>query len=370
MFLVSFSALFDFAYDVDRSAIDKFRRPMKVTTSVIKDLRRSSLDGRKANPLENSTTASESTTNNGIKRMERKTSVAEMMIQERKPASSGLELKSSNLSRRSSRVGMPGNSLTPPYNDSPTPSVETTPRVNIAGMTGILMNNMMNSSIILGNITLTKTLMSYLPDQAIIGGLELIFSTDKHGFELSSMYKCCGSDLAPCLLLIQLSEAVNEVVVGAFISQPIGPPSASVKGDGESFIFRLDGERANKYPWIGKSKNFSMYDDPDISALRQYAVATSSYIAVGASISEGTHAIRLDADMRVLFTGPSDTYKSPSLIDSDELSEDIHHLEVQRVELFCGSKFSANCKISVESEDDVDRSTGKKSETIDNEYRI
>jgi len=109
----------------------------------------------------------------------------------------------------------------------------------------------------------------------------------------------------------------------------MSPPSTSVRGDPEAFVFRLtDGLGVASSVPSNKGFKFqsSMFNKKggvvppgsDGASLAQYAVCASSYMSFGASAKHSTNAIRIDEELRWVATGPSDTFASPPLLVSSE----------------------------------------------------
>jgi hypothetical protein len=238
----------------------------------------------------------------------------------------------------------------------------------------------------------TSRLLQMLPPQLISEGLELAFSTTRSGWALGSLYSEVR-DLRPCVLIIQTlpqpkpklrnseslpppspgrtsegsishtsesglglkkqveggqedpildddddddtnfgeDDADRGVILGVYLPCPLAPPSTSVRGDREAFVFRLtDGITG---PTIASTPNlkgakFLAVANPrkstngppgsEAAALVQYAVCASSYMSFGASSKHSTNALRIDEELRWVASGPSDTYASPPLLLTSE----------------------------------------------------
>lgn len=162
------------------------------------------------------------------------------------------------------------------------------------------------------------------------------------------------------------------------MTQPFKFPSFTVRGNGQSFLFRLTEEydhseetkdrekersirhddpsrktRATKFPWAENNQIRSSYDDqcrdlyrvnsdtaPRSSSytstgsgatLSQFAVFAPSFISFGASENYGTNAIRVDSELSTCHCGPSDTYGNTTcsvLGNQSEASFSIESVEV------------------------------------------
>ena len=112
-------------------------------------------------------------------------------------------------------------------------------------------------------------------------------------------------------------------------AEPISPPSQEVRGDGRTFVFRLDGEDSAAYRWSGTTSSTTDTDTDCTSnntgsnktrselekesTVNQFVVAGHDYLAVGAGQALGSNALRIDADLASCYAGPSDTFANPPL---------------------------------------------------------
>jgi hypothetical protein len=160
------------------------------------------------------------------------------------------------------------------------------------------------------NDDMAKYLYTILPPHVQSERFELAYATHRDGWSSITFYENIGSR-SPLLLLIRLVE--TSVVIGAFITTPLGPPSFGVKGDGQCFVFTLDGTKSAAYncPRIINEEMLVA------GTMTEYAYANMEYIAFGGSSIEGSNAIRLSNDLSSCSCGPSDTYNNPRLVDTD-----------------------------------------------------
>lgn len=150
----------------------------------------------------------------------------------------------------------------------------------------------------------------------------LCYSTYRDGWSLDTLYALTAHK-APCILVVR---SLNHgAVVGAFLPVSMSPPSQKVRGDGRSFIFRLDSSNPRCYKWSHRGKlgiNSELTESDEISstslAHQQFAVCSISGIIIGGSSSHGTNALRLDSELRTCYCGPSDTYDNEPLAPEEE----------------------------------------------------
>jgi hypothetical protein len=166
----------------------------------------------------------------------------------------------------------------------------------------------------------------------------LCYSTYRDGWSLDTLYALTAHK-APCIIVLRSLE--QRAVLGAFLPVAISPPSQRVRGDGRSFVFRLDGQNAQCYKWTHRSRQHGATgagsvpvtgadasgpetgpERDDISgealAHQQFAVCSINYIIIGGSAVHGTNALRLDSDLRSCFCGPSDTFENEPLVPEEE----------------------------------------------------
>ena len=128
-------------------------------------------------------------------------------------------------------------------------------------------------------------------------------------------------------------------ILGVYLPCSLSPPSTSVRGDPEAFVFRLTdglinpstgmplGQKGVKFQsyiashMSSNKKNNAAPPSSETAIINQYAVCASSYMSFGASSKHATNAIRIDEEMRWIASGPSDTYNSPSLLALNECDQ-------------------------------------------------
>lgn len=148
----------------------------------------------------------------------------------------------------------------------------------------------------------------------------LCFSTYQNGWSLDALY-ALTSHRSPCIIILRSLE--HKALLGAFLPVPISPPSQRIRGDGRTFIFRLDGQHAKCFKW----RYHAHLDDSEASEMtsgsalthQQFAVCSIHYIIFGGSSKEGTNALRIDEDLKTCFCGPSDTFDNEPLLMEEPL---------------------------------------------------
>lgn len=191
-----------------------------------------------------------------------------------------------------------------------------------------------------------EKLLSCLPRPYDESQYELRFATYQSGWDLSSLYARIER-YENCIFLFHLQPPFEDMVIGAFNRGPLSPPNQSViRGDGRSSrIFRLEEGAVAYYPWIFYDKSEEeieeMSESLPTSTVNQFAVSTTTSLSFGAGSSTASNAIRLDADLRNLYLGPSDTYDNPPLlVDSEQSlisSSSTHFFPLKDIEIFCAS---------------------------------
>jgi hypothetical protein len=165
------------------------------------------------------------------------------------------------------------------------------------------------------DVSSADKLLSCLPKPFNSFQYELRFATYRHGWDISSLYARIER-YESCIFLFHLLAPYDHVVIGAFNRGPLSPPNQNLtRGDGmTSRIFKLvDNEPPVSFSWVHLNKPHRDMDDeseePPVSGtISQFAVSTTSSLSFGASKEHTTNALRLDSDLKVLHTGPSDTY--------------------------------------------------------------
>lgn len=98
----------------------------------------------------------------------------------------------------------------------------------------------------------------------------------------------------------------------------MSPPSKEVRGDGLTFVFRLDGTATRAYRWAGGGDEHSE-EGVQSSTVNQFLVCSEDYLAVGGGSAEGSNALRISADLSTCSAGPSDTFSNPPLAPEEAL---------------------------------------------------
>lgn len=231
-----------------------------------------------------------------------------------------------------------------------------------------------DQSSILSN-DMAVVLASFLPEISPIDSFQLAYSADEHGWHLGTLYNKVES-LYPCILILKAIK--SKAVVGAFISTPISPPSnkvmlriniyaskiiqffikyiinirrtficttqepvsIQVRGNGDTFCFRLDGI-GKKYSWVGLDPARSRLNEDDTS-LRMFSMCTNSCLLFGSSKKNSQNTLRIDDELNLCSFGCSDTF-NPSSEPLISESEESSPFRIQSFEIFCG-KYSMERK--------------------------
>ncbi len=157
----------------------------------------------------------------------------------------------------------------------------------------------------------------------------VIFSSDRDGVSLSTLFKRCQSHAKESghpetILLVQT--ASGEGLVGAFCSQAWEPGNEySFYGNGESFLFRLRPSPGVIYKW------------DESEGLEKFQRATSTFIEVGGGLDSGPAGLRLDANLELGESGSSPTFGSECLIT---LGDDKVYAANVNEKAFCSFKIS------------------------------
>ena len=131
----------------------------------------------------------------------------------------------------------------------------------------------------------------------MLEGFGLSYASYLHGWSLETLYSRTA-ECSPCIILLQTSNP--RAVIGMYMSVPISPPSNEVRGNGECFFFRLDGNSPCAYRW-------EMQKPVSMNAIThvQFAVCSKSFLSFGASDKHGTNALRINQDLTSGFAGMS-----------------------------------------------------------------
>lgn len=169
----------------------------------------------------------------------------------------------------------------------------------------------LHSSILAACPQNSSALWSLLPHDPQIYSLRCLFATSDHGWNLDSLYrKSLG--VSPCVLLLRSLQ--QGIVLGAYITVPLSPPSSSVRGDGAMFVFRLEGDASRAFHWAGAAA-----ESGEGSTREQFLVATRCYLAIGGAEESGSNALRIDSDLAMCSAGQSDTFCNPPLAPEERM---------------------------------------------------
>mmetsp|Transcript_32580 Transcript_32580/g.46994 ORF Transcript_32580/g.46994 Transcript_32580/m.46994 type:complete len:684 (-) Transcript_32580:592-2643(-) len=358
------------AYEVDRSFMSKMVRPMNISKNSIKALKVAAEEtmtnklyepnGGLTSPGVNGKGGPEMSTPNTRKSSLHRSSISETVIGGR--SSNHLEIKSSNLSNSNQKRLTIYNSPTystgmNPNNHSPLTGANKGGSHLSGGIAGIgpILGEMTpatlagKSSIL--DIQSATTLISFLPENVVLEGLELSYSPAMHGWGISQLFSMT-KDLSPSILLVKLLPPYASVVLGAFIATPLSSSNAANNhfsngssskslGDGTSFIFRLDDSHAAKYEWAGLSAEAGSE-----AAMNMFATASDRFLCFGSSTSAACAAIRIEDDLKNVFLGESDTYANPPLVEPSEADSEgripqgtsTYSFPVMEIEVFSGAR--------------------------------
>lgn len=127
--------------------------------------------------------------------------------------------------------------------------------------------------------------------------LDLLYSTDLHGFSLHTLYHR-ASKASPTLVAIRDTKGR---VFGCYGAQPWKPSATRYYGTGESFVFGTDGsDLAKVYKWSRKNSFFQF--------------TSNTFLAIGGGA--GSHfALWVDEDLLMGTTFACSTFDNPSLTD-------------------------------------------------------
>lgn len=139
------------------------------------------------------------------------------------------------------------------------------------------------------------SIWSWIPSRLRDMDLDMVFSTDKHGFSLQTLYAKC-EDYDKLLMAVETEDGH---IVGAFLTCSLVNRQRHFIGTGETFIFTLTPE-CNKYSWLPSSGSTS------------FILATDYFIAFGAGSSG--FGLRIDANLTKIESSPTDTFRNPALI--------------------------------------------------------
>ena len=176
-----------------------------------------------------------------------------------------------------------------------------------------------------------RRLHAFLPESMRIEGFKLVFSTYKNGWNLHTLYDRVKGR-SPCIILIKSVDA--QAIIGVYLTCTLAP-SASIRGDGDCFCFRLDGPDGACYRWA-HGPNSTPLLEPEVYqnslTYHQFALCNTDFMSFGGSSVHGSNAIRITSDLMTCHSGHSDTYNNPPLTP-DEPSDPF---QIADMEVFCG----------------------------------
>lgn len=171
-------------------------------------------------------------------------------------------------------------------------------------------------SILHNKRTYLKLIASFLPHHQRHRPLKMLFSSERHGRSLDTLYRACRNQ-QPCIILIE--ELRHEHVIGAFCPDPIHPEKA-VSGTGAAFLFRLT-RPAVRYAWVGDSTRAS--EERDV-----FQLATPHFFALGMSNDSDHPGLLIDADLDTGSSQQSKTFANLPLCGSGSEKFSIRRVEV------------------------------------------
>lgn len=152
-----------------------------------------------------------------------------------------------------------------------------------------------------------KTITSWLPDTfAGIDTWKLLFSTEKHGCSLASLYRASKNERSQKMSCVMIIEDCDFNIFGAFMTELPHVVERNVThkffGSGECFLFKLaeDSSKSEKYEWTG-ANNFFCIGDMD-------------HFAVGGG--KGKHGLWIDSRLCEGSSQACDTFGNDMLSGS------------------------------------------------------
>eukprot|EP00602_Paraphysomonas_sp_CaronLab_P002197 CAMPEP_0185029516 /NCGR_PEP_ID=MMETSP1103-20130426/15858_1 /TAXON_ID=36769 /ORGANISM="Paraphysomonas bandaiensis, Strain Caron Lab Isolate" /LENGTH=315 /DNA_ID=CAMNT_0027564291 /DNA_START=1 /DNA_END=948 /DNA_ORIENTATION=+ len=169
---------------------------------------------------------------------------------------------------------------------------------------------------------MSNDLYSMIPETSRVSMPRLVFATYRDGWSMENLL-AKTRDLDPVIILIRALK--SKVVIGAFSTAILSPPSIRVRGNGECFVFRLS-HPSTAYRW-------TYIPSVNKTSQNQFVVSSREYIAFGASAEFGTNALRLDGDLRTCDSGYSDTFQSDPLAPEEADGGVLGPFEVGDIEI-------------------------------------
>uniref|UniRef100_H2YYE8 Oxidation resistance protein 1 n=1 Tax=Ciona savignyi TaxID=51511 RepID=H2YYE8_CIOSA len=165
------------------------------------------------------------------------------------------------------------------------------------------------------NETQLATLYSWLPETITLLNPVILFTTNKHGYNLSSFFSCCDSH-EPTIFLIK---TVSNEIIGAYLTSSWEErrQSKGYFGTGECFVFSLLPE-AKVYKWSGivgtSCLNRSVTPYPTSHRNDLFMMADEMGIKIGGG---GGISISVDTSLLNGLSQRSTTFNNPSLVTTD-----------------------------------------------------
>ena len=156
------------------------------------------------------------------------------------------------------------------------------------------------------DLFMARRLHAHLPQTAKIDGFQLCFATYLHGWNLNTLYSLIEGRY-PCLIILKSVEM--EAVIGAYITTNISPPSNTTKGDGDCFIFRLDGPTGSCYHWA-----LLNYHQPAMISIQPPPTPST--------ISSTSHSPSSPPQLSILHSSPNVITTNTDHIESNSIQED------------------------------------------------
>lgn len=223
-----------------------------------------------------------------------------------------------------------------------------------------ILTNLLSTSHIFTTSTTILKLLDCLPTAVLTNyyGLSIIYQSEFHGNQLTTLYHTITS-LEPIIILIQLASPYDHIVLGGLCSASLTPVNNQSKGQGSlARVFRLNMSTKDEdkvYSWVGiaDSECNSECNDDKKAARQHLCIANSQSITFGLSMSHMTSALRLDSDLNMVYTGPSDTYGNPPLLlphhvmsngeekdkedKESKINTETYSYPIQQIEVICGN---------------------------------
>lgn len=141
-------------------------------------------------------------------------------------------------------------------------------------------------------------LWAWVPSRLRLCNVDCIYSTERDGYLLATLYDRCGRR-EPLLLVARTAAAE---LVGAFVSRALAGAGsrAGFFGTGETFLFRLPAAQA--YAWAAGSGSTA------------FIHASAAFLAFGAG--KDGFGLRIDADLRTVSSAPTETFANPALLSA------------------------------------------------------